>query len=505
MEIPNLQPNLRIGPFKKLLLTIAGVDEETLRKCPNHDHEAIYAIAAIQLCVWCFEASVFYLIGVRLASAGEFHPEILLGALGLATFMLMVDSFVVLRSGWHLSGIVQLKRGGLDVSGGPLARLKATTFLFIRIQLSGCIALLSGIFFGLLVFASDLDARTGNTYRNANNQLIAQAAENVDAAIQRATEAVGAQNARVEALSTQLNTLRQHQVDPAAAAPAVQQTQQEVAQLLARKAKLDDGLLAAEAFGSQELAGAAGEGHSGKPGAGPRHRAAMELVANAKTRLQETAHELDATRARLDTLRKQQQGPALEAMRQQAHDQLPVFETRLAEEQAKRSALNDELTRLTRDRGAAIRATIEKAPDYVAYDNGLLTQIKILDQIAQENPKVGWVILLIDVTAFGLELAAVLAKVTSFLPTTYAALLARDAYMGAVRIVDAMVKELNPEPSTDPKEPAIVMPPEPANDNWPAQEQAVRQNPFNGPDDPPPPPPKRPRGRPRKSVVPTEH
>jgi hypothetical protein len=299
MEMPNLQPNLRIGPFKKLLLTIAGVDEETLRKCPNHDHEAIYAIASIQLCVWCFEATVFYLIGARLASAGEFHPEILVGALGLSTFMLMVDSFVVLRSGWHLSGIVQLKRGGLDVSGGPLARLKATTFLFIRIQLSGCIALLSGIFFGLLVFASDLDARTGNTYRNANNQLIAQAAENVDAAIQRATEAVGAQNTRVEALSTQLNTLRQHQVDPGAAEPAVQQTQQEVAQLLARKAKLDDALLAAEAFGSQELAGAAGEGHSGKPGAGPRHRAALELVRNARDHVQDAAHQLDAAQARL--------------------------------------------------------------------------------------------------------------------------------------------------------------------------------------------------------------
>jgi hypothetical protein len=109
------------------------------------------------------------------------------------------------------------------------------------------------------------------------------------------------------------------------------------------------------------------------------------------------------------------------------------------------------------------------------------------------------VIALIDLVSFSLELAAVLAKVTSYVPTTYAMLLARDAYLAAVRTVDEMVKELNPEPSTYQKEPAIVMPREPANDNWPAHEQAVRQNPFNGPDDPPPPPPKRKRGRPRKT------
>ena len=76
-------------------------------------------------------------------------------------------------------------------------------------------------------------------------------------------------------------------------------------------------------------------------------------------------------------------------------------------------------------------------------------------------------------------------------------------------MVDAMVKELNPEPPTDPKGPAIVMPPEPANDNWPAHEEAVGQNPFNGlrrsTATTPTAQASRPRGRPRKTPVPTEH
>jgi hypothetical protein len=49
----------------------------------------------------------------------------------------------------------------------------------------------------------------------------------------------------------------------------------------------------------------------------------------------------------------------------------------------------------------------------------------------------------IDFVSFGFELAAVLAKMMSYVPTTYAALLARDAYMSDVRIVDGMMKVLD--------------------------------------------------------------
>jgi hypothetical protein len=82
--------------------------------------------------------------------------------------------------------------------------------------------------------------------------------------------------------------------------------------------------------------------------------------------------------------------------------------------------------------------------------------------------------LLIDLTSFGFELAAVLAKVTSYVPTTYAALLARDAYMQVVHIVDEMMVQLN---------------------------HGSGETDLFGNSVDPLSPPKRPRGRPRKTTT----
>ena len=46
----------------------------------------------------------------------------------IATFILFIDSYMVMRSGWHLSGIQELKRGGWDISGGMTVRIKAGYF-----------------------------------------------------------------------------------------------------------------------------------------------------------------------------------------------------------------------------------------------------------------------------------------------------------------------------------------------------------------------------------------
>ena len=66
------------------------------------------------------------------------------------------------------------------------------------------------------------------------------------------------------------------------------------------------------------------------------------------------------------------------------------------------------------------------APGYVAPEAGFLTQIRLLGQIADSDPKLRLVILLIELTSFGFELASVLGKATSFSPTVYSAVLARD-------------------------------------------------------------------------------
>jgi hypothetical protein len=97
--------------------------------------------------------------------------------------------------------------------------------------------------------------------------------------------------------------------------------------------------------------------------------------------------------------------------------------------------LRDKLAHLTEARDEAVRAQVEHARNYVAPDRGLLAQLTILRGLVQDR-EIAAVILLINATAFGLEFAAVLAKVTTFIPTAYAALLARDAYLRVTAIVD---------------------------------------------------------------------
>ncbi len=507
MDIPNPQPVTKSGAFTKLRLKLAGVSENVLRQCPMQDWDNARAIGEIMLCTWLYETALFSLIGHRLfAAPGQIRLELLLAAAFISSYLVLFDSYAVNRSGWFQSGTRQLAAAGLDIGGSVIAQAKAFLYLVIRVTLAIGFVLLTGVFTSIEIFSNDIDAKIQADYRVANAHLLTGATQSVDLEITRAPEAVAAQNSRAAALSSDVNILRQNEIDPRSADPQVQQAQQELSQLLAQKAKADDDVRSSESFASDELGGIVGTGASGRPGHGPLHHAAQDKVANARRHAQEAAHALETARARLDALRKrQQQGPALEAMRQQAHDQAPSFEARLAEANAKLVALNEELTRLTHGRNDAIRATIEKAPGHVDLDNGLLAQIKILEQLSEHDDKIRYLIWLIELTSYGFELAALLSKISSAVKTSYGTLVVRDAFLSDVHIVDAMVKELNPESSTDPKEPAIVMPPEPANDNWPAHDQAVRQNPFNGPDDQPPPPPKRPRGRPRKSLVPTEH
>jgi hypothetical protein len=171
------------------------------------------------------------------------------------------------------------------------------------------------------------------------------------------------------------------------------------------------------------------------------------------------------------------------------------------------ASLKDRLTDLANGRNDAIRKAVESSPNYVPHNTGFLAQIIALEQIANEDGKVASVILLFDLVSVGFELAAVLAKVMAYCPTTYAAIVARDVYMRAVRIVDEMMAELNGGPKAE----AEAVPLEnplfgfPANDNH----KSTKVGPIidmppsassEGPRPPePPPPPRRRRGRPRKT------
>lgn len=506
MEPANDTPVPKTGVATKFLLKIAGVDERTLLQCPPHDWDNARAVGEIMVCTWLFQSGLFSLIGHRLfAVPGQIRPDLIAGAMFLATFILLIDSYMIMRSGWHLAGIEALKRGGLDISGGPTARIKAGFFTAVRIFLSIGLAQLTAIFSALLIFNTDIEARIQGVWQNANARSIAAVTRMVDDGIQRAADAESAQAKRVDALAGQVSAIRQNEIDPAAADPQVREAQQEVTQLIDRQSKADDAVRDAETFASNELAGIKKtDRNSGQAGNGPRHRAAVEQLAQARSHAREIAAALAAARTRLETLRKSHVADA-DAARKRSDGQLPGFETALHAEEARLASLRQTLATAKHDRDGDIRSALEKTPDYVRPDDGFLAQIVTLGHIADSDPKIATVILLIDLVSFGFELAAVLAKITSYVPTTYAALLARDAYMQVVRLTNEMAAEINDEPPPYDPAPEFIPPEAHANDNEPEAQKGGRtifaSGVFNGFDDPPPPPPRRPRGRPRKTEL----
>lgn len=495
MEMPDLHPPPKAGFLTRFFIRLVGADEATMRLCPPHDWEVVRAVAAIMICTWIYQAGLLSIISHRLfAPPGQIRPGLVLASMFIATFILLIDSYMIYRSGWHLNGIEELKRGGIDISGGLGGRLKAWIFLAVRIFLSVCIAQLTAIFLSIIIFAADIDARIGHRYLQANAHLLPAATALVDAEIQRATDTVTAETSREATLANQVTTLHQDQIDPSANDPQISQAQQEVTQLLAQKTAADNDLRNAQKFASDELAGIKGSANnSGLQGSGPRRSAALEQVTNATNRAQQVDTDLAAAQTRLDGLRNQA-ATTDAAKKKRSTDQLPDFQNDLNAEATELAAAKTHLAELTRDRDAAIRAAVENAPDHVGRENGFLQQITELEQIAESDRKIALVILLIDLTSFGFELASVLAKVTSFVPTTYAALLARDAYLSAVRIVDGMMRELSPITAGSKPEMGISQPPPPAD-------AAQRGNGYDHASELFTAPPKRPRGRPRKTVV----
>jgi len=496
MKIPGLNDEVKIGWFAKACMKIASADEATLRLCPPHDLSHVKATAELLVCTMLYQATLFAIISHRLfASPGEVRPTLILGSLFVAGFIMLIDAFCVIGSQWHLSGIEEFKRGGLDISGGPVARIKSRIFLLCRILLSIALAQLTAVFVSILVFQADISAETQRVYLQDNAHLIAGATALVDNDIRRASDAVSSQSARVDALSGQVTALRQNEIDPSEN-PETRQAQEEVAQLLVEKQKADDAVLAAKIFATNELGGIKGtDGNSGLAGNGPRHKAALQQIANAKAFAYEASRQLDAARARLDQIRKTL-GTADDATRAQSRDALPEFSGNLIAENRTLSALKAQLGSLTRGREDAIRQAAERAPDHVKLDDGFLAQITALEQIASKDTRIAVIIGLIDVTSFGLELAAVLSMVTSFVPTTYSALIARDAYLRSVNMVDEVMRALD----LSAKMADIEFPPR----NKPPGSQGL--GPVSGPTpgsppDPPTQPPKRPRGRPRNNPL----
>jgi hypothetical protein len=192
--------------------------------------------------------------------------------------------------------------------------------------------------------------------------------------------------------------------------------------------------------------------------------------------------EITSTTTNINLLNKQI-GAALARSANAANSpQLRALEVKRNAEENKLAAQKAELSRLQSGRNERLRAGLDGDPT-VVHTSGVLAQISALEELAGDDWKIAFVILLVELLAMGFDLAPVLAKM-NYLPTTYSVLLARDYLERMQRTVDEMVP---PEP--DPNGQVVEIP---ANDDDPfGGAQAVNDNIA-------PEPLKRKRGRPRK-------
>jgi Domain of unknown function (DUF4407) len=488
-----------VSPWVKLLWKIGGIDKEVLYQCPQRDRDAVKAAAEIFICTFVYQAALWTVVGHMLfASPGRIRPDIIIVGLFLAMFVLLIDSWMFMRTAWEHAGLHELRRGGLDCGDGPLAHIKGGAFLAVRIGLAIGNAQLTAIFFSLLIFAGDINSRLQDDYLRANSQLLVQAIKVVDEAIARDTDAFKRQATIVEKLSNQVSTLQQGLVDPAALDPEYQQAQRELQQLLDEKTKADESLQNSQAFAANEYGGIKGDaGNSGRPGRGVRYRAAVDQVENNRAYASQINRNLDTVRARIDSIR-QRAPEANQAALEHSREQLPGFESELSAENAKLAALKKELDNLVVGRESDIQRVIDSAPDHVPFSGGFLGRIMALDHISAENPKLFLIIALLDVCSFGFELAGVLSKVTAYVPTTYSMIIARDSYMQAVRIADEMMAELKTIGIQNHEAPDI----QPADDPSLNAAFATTPAPAANANGASPPVEKRKRGRPRKNPLP---
>lgn len=435
----------------KLLIKLGGADPDTLRRCPQVEVDNVTKPAWILLLVFVLQSGVYSLVAEHLFGVpGEWHPELDFCGVFIAFFVMVLDSYVIMRAGWYAASIRDLKAEGRDLSGGPTEKAKAGIFLGIRVLLTVGISQLVGIFFMLIVFAHDIGGPIKDEWLRANATLIAAASAPVDAEIKRDTDAVTAETKVNDALRGQITGLQEGELDPLAADPQMQQARAELNGLLSQKADADKAVITAERFASDELAGVVGaRGNSGKPGNGPRRRAALEQQKDARDHAKAISDAIGAARQRIDALRTKLEANG-NAAKLQAHDQLPVFKQSLEDGETKLRQLKEKLAGTIRARDAAIEAAVEAAPDYVPRNDGLLNRLKILEHITNSDSMLYLIALLIDLVSFGFELAAVLAKVTVSIPSSYGALLVSEVYERIRRIADSIDVAEPPAPEAKP-------------------------------------------------------
>lgn len=404
------------APLFRMTCALAGVDPALIAACPPRDGDGVRLLAALMILVWLWQSTVFAAVAhLMLAGPGEVRAELIAGAVLLATIILLLDAYVVMRPSWTTFGYEELRRGGLAIHLPVLARVKGGAFLALRLALSGVIGTLVALFVSLVLYGKDIAGQLAAEHAARNVPVIAAATRLVDDRIARNVSAEADLRARIAAADRTADGLRRgiaERADPAIAAAT------------AALARAERDRERAEADATR-LA----------------RRADAPSLARARRRLEATTAERDAAHVLLAEMEKRAisltQGRdttlagqlfALDAQRRQDLERLAAAEA--------------EQGTMLNGRAATVQAAVAADPAYAAPDDGLLARLRALKALTADQ-WVGAVVLLLEVFFAGIELAAVFSKLLSFVPATYATRLAREDQLRQIataREIDAALE-----------------------------------------------------------------
>lgn len=487
------------GPFTRFCVGIAGADLELLQFCPERELQNVKFLAYLELGVAIYQAAIFSAVGHYLfAHPGVIHPEIIVASIFLAGLIMLIDSYVIMRSSWHLHGISELKRGGLDIAGGTSAQIRNALFLVLRGGFAVNIALLVAGFLLTMIFSTDIGSKSQEQYRAQNAALFSEQKARVGSQINKAGEVVAASDAAISALNAEDAKLRLAGLAPISDPPGLNETSAMVRRLETDMGNAERDLAATRSFASDELAGIKrAPGNTGVAGDGPIRAAAQERIKAAEALVTSISAQLDRARTDLKVMQSAIDARLSGDRRQIDERRAAILAARDAE-QARRAGFQEKYESLVQGRDGAILQGVENDPSHVPPKTGLLAQLSYLRQLAAD-PEIMVVIILVELASLGIELAAVFAKVFSFVPTVYATSLAQESYMSAYHTARGMARAMASDPFNNP--PTTPNDPDSANDNMETEEAHERDWPtVNGIDLSPEndnPPPRR-RGRPRR-------
>jgi hypothetical protein len=289
MTRPENKEQHEFGFVSRLLIRIGAADENILRSGPLRDVHNVMMIGWLLVIVWLWQSVLFTMVGhMTLARSGEWRLDVIAGAMLIATVVLLVDSYVIVRSSWHLQGLSELKRGGLDLPSPVGARIRNGVFVAVRLLLSAVLAALTALFLAILLFEKDITANLEQQHQRMNAPLLARITAQVDdnhAKLKLEHEEI---RKGLSTLADEEKLLRAAVVDPSGDGTELKAALDRVAALVEAKNEAERELTAAETHAADELGGARLPGTSGIPGYGPLRRAADEKVASARRKLAST-------------------------------------------------------------------------------------------------------------------------------------------------------------------------------------------------------------------------